>query len=129
MYCVSVNIGNVNRFDSGTVQDIEAVGDSIDVAEHNPDDSGLNDQLGTFHARRRCDVERRTRRRVVASRYFRYGIGLGVEYIGLRDAVGVFADVLKSGGSAVETVGDYHLVAHKKRTDTATGTIGVFRPD
>ena len=46
-----------------------------------------------------------------------------MEHIRLGSTVGVLAYILESGGSAVEPVGDYHLVLYKNCAHLAAAAI------
>ena len=71
---------SVNKvdFDSGFLQKIDSVGQTILFAVNDSFDSGLNDEFCTFYARGGSDIERSAVATVVGSGNFGDGICLGM---------------------------------------------------
>ena len=103
-------------FHACTAQEVDSVGKSVKVVEHYAPDAGLYDEFRTLQTWRGCNVERRAVTRIIAPGYFSNGVCFGVEYVRLGRACIVFAHVFKSGGRAVEAVGDYHIVFYQQAT-------------
>ena len=58
----------MHAFDIGTPQKIDAVGYAVKFVKHHTPDTGLDNQFGTLHTRRGCDIEGGAVGRVVAPR-------------------------------------------------------------
>ena len=49
---------NLFDFDTGSLEKVDAVGDTVFVAVHYPLDTGLNNKFSTFKAGRSSDIKR-----------------------------------------------------------------------
>ena len=87
-------------FNTGFLQQINAVRQSVASGVDYAHDAGLNDELGAFYARRIGNVERGTVRVVSGAGNFCDGIGFGVQYVGQCQSVFPFAHIGKAGGGA-----------------------------
>ena len=123
-----IKLCDMHTLDACPLQQVQTVGEAVEVIEYNTPDAGLDYELGTFDTWGGCDIERGAFARIVALGHFGYGICLGVEYIRLGQSMLILADVLKPGGCPVEAVGDYHLVFYNQCSDLTAAAIGVLGP-
>ena len=101
-------------FHAGTLKQLDTVGNPVQFIKHHTPDSGLHNEFGTFYAGRSCTVQSGALGAIVASGHFSYSISLGMEHIRLCLARSfIFAYVFKAGRSAVEAIGNDHLIFHK----------------
>ena len=119
----SLNILDVAAFHTGAGKQVYAVGYAVELIEHHPLYTGLNDEFGAVHAWRGGDIERSAVARIIASGHLGDGVGLGVEHVAFGKPAFVLADVFKSRRSAVESVGDYGAVFDQKRAHLAAHAI------
>lgn len=117
------------EFDTGPLEQVEAVGDAIKLVEDHSADAGLDDELGALQAGGGGDVEGGTFGGIVGTRHLCDRVGLGMEHIGLGEAVGILAHIFKAGRGAVVAVGDNHGVLHQQGTHFAPLAIGVLGPN
>lgn len=115
--------GHIAELDAGTAQEFDAVGQPVLLGIYDASDAGLDDEFATLDAGRVGHVERGPVGIVARTGDLGDGIGLGVEDIGLRQSVLVFADVFKTGGGTVITVADDHLVFDDQCTNLAPGAV------
>ena len=104
-------------------QQVDTVGDAVQVGIDHTSDAGLDDELGAVQAWRRGDIERCTLARVVRAGHFGYGVCLGMQHISFGHALLVLADVLKPRRSAVESVGYDGTVLDHQRAHLAAHAI------
>ncbi len=127
---VSLSVhADMHHLYAGTLEQFHAVCDTVHADKHHAFYARLYYELGTFDTRRVRDIQRRAVTVVVRACQFRYGVGLGVQDIGLRDVVLVLADILETGWRAVVSVGDYALVFHYKASYLPSLAIGILRPN
>src|SRR5690554_4435145 len=121
-----LTLGNLEHFNTGSAEQLNAVLYPIGLTKNHTNDAGLNNQFGTFDARRRSNVEGSPIAAVVAAGNLGYGIGFGMQDIGLGHIVCVFALVFEAGGRSVVPVADDHLAFYQQGTHLAAFTIGVL---
>lgn len=119
----------MHAFDTCPAEQLYTVGDTIELVEYHTADSGLDNQLGTFDTRGGCDIERGAVAGIVAPGDLCDGVGLGMQDVRLGDAVLVLAYVLETGGGAVVTVGNNHLILDDYGPDLAALTIRILGPN
>src|SRR5690554_21404 len=124
-----LTLRNLEHFNTGSAEQLNAVLYPVGLTKNHTNDAGLNDQLGTFDARRRGNVEGSPIAAVVAAGNLGYGIGFGVQDIGLGHIVCVFAHVFEAGGRSVVPVADDHLAFYQQGPNLAALTIGVLGPN
>ena len=119
---------HINHLDASSFQQVDAVGQSVFLTIDHTLDTGLDDEFGTFYARRGRDIERRAVAIVGAAGEFGDGIGFGVKYIGLGNVVLVLTYILKSARSTVIAVADDHFVFHHEGAHLPSLAVAVFCP-
>ena len=96
----------INLFDlnSGLSQKIRSVLKPVCIPIHYSSYTGLDNEFRTLNAGGRSHIKCRTLAAVSGLGHLRYGIGLGVENIGLGNPVLILANILKPGRSTVVPV-------------------------
>lgn len=102
-------------FHACAAQEVDSVGDAVEFVEHHPFNPRLDYEFRAVKTGRGRDIERGAVRGIVGAGHFGDSVGLGVEYIGLGQAVFVLTHVFKPGGSPVEAVGNDGAVLYEKR--------------
>lgn len=126
---IDVFVGiEVNSFDLRSLEEVDTIGEPILLAVDDTLDTGLDNELGALYTRRCSDVERGAVGVVAAPGEFRYGIGLGMEDIGLGDVILILADILKTARSTIVAVGDNHLVLDDEGTHLPPNAVAVLSP-
>ena len=117
------------NFDSGTFEQVDAVGEPVFVPIHHAFDAGLDDQFGAFQTGRGRNIQGAAFAAVARFGHLGDGVGLGMEDIGLGDAVLVFADVLEAGRRTIVSVRDNHPVFDDEGAYLAAFAVGILGPD
>ena len=125
----SIGFGDMNTVDICTLQKIDTIGHTVQFVEYHSFYAWLDDKLGTLKAWRGRDIERGSVARVISAGHFRNRVCFGMKDLGLCQSGLVLANVFEPRGSAVISVGYYHLVLDYYSADFPAFTVWVFGPD
>ena len=119
----------IDDFDTGSLQQVDAICQTVLLTIYHPLDTRLDDEFGTLNTGRGRDIDGGTVAVIIRTGEFRNGIGLGMEHVRLRHIVLILADILKTCGRSVVAVADDHLILDHQSTHLTARAVGVLCPN